>query len=98
MDSKTFRAELQDDENHLQWMELVADKEAEMNGYLPRKRRLSGEAQSTLTHIDETVIKGSMFLGVFWPKNIYEDLTKKRLQNQTTYTHNGQQIVGIVRP
>ena len=77
MDSKTLRAELRDDQNHINWMELVAAKEAEMNGELPRKRRLSGEAQSTLTHIDETVIEGSMFLGVFWPKNIYEDLTKK---------------------
>ena len=98
MDSKTLRAELRDDQNHINWMELVAAKEAEMNGELPRKRRLSGEAQSTLTHIDETVIEGSMFLGVFWPKNIYEDQTKKRLQNPTTYTHNGQQIVGVVRP
>ena len=99
VDSRTLRAELRDDQNHLQWMELVCDKEAEMNGDLPRKKhRLSGEAQSTLTHIDETVIEGSMFLGVFWPKNIYEDLTKKRLQNPTTYTHNGQKLVGIVRP
>ena len=70
VDSKTLRAELRDDQNHVNWMELVAAKEAEMNGELPRKRRLSGEAQSTLTHIDETVIEGSMFLGVFWPKNI----------------------------
>jgi hypothetical protein len=99
VDSKTLRAELRDDQNHLQWMELVTAKEAEMNGDAPRrKHRLNGEAQSSLTHIDETVIEGSMFLGVFWPKHIYEDITKKRLQDPTTYTHNGQKIVGTVRP
>ena len=79
MDSKTLRAELRDDQNHFQWMELVTAKKAEMNGdALRRKHRLNGEAQSSLTHIDETVIEGIMFLGVFWPKNIYEDITNKK--------------------
>ena len=65
-DSKTFRAELRDDQNRLQWMEFVTAKEAEMNGDAPRrKHRLNGEAQSSLTHIVETVIEGSMSLGVF---------------------------------
>jgi hypothetical protein len=60
-------------------MELVTAKEAEMNGDAPRrKHRLNGEAQSSLTHIDETVVEGRMGLGVFWQEKIYEDLTNKK--------------------
>ena len=77
MDSKTLRAELRDDQNHLQWMELVILKEAEMNRDAPRRKdRLNGEAHWSLTHIDETVVEGSMGLGVFWPEKYTKTLRK----------------------